>query len=85
MILGNVTKQPAASFCLHELPDFKSLSATPDYQSPATDEADLSVIAGLPGSGFVTGCNAVPGSQAEVVTVKDSTFAFHGFYIQLYD
>ena len=82
---ANVTQRPASSYCLHDLPDFKTVSATPDYQAPATDQADLSVRIGLPGSGFVTGCNAVPGSQAEVVTVRNAVFTNHGFYIQLFD
>jgi hypothetical protein len=82
---ANVTTKPASSYCLHGVAGFKSVSATPDYQSAATDSADLSVRVGLPGSGFTTGCNTVSGAQAEIVTVRNAAFTPHGFYVQLYN
>ena len=78
---SNFSKQPAASFCLSGAPAFKSIQATPDYV-PGDGDEDLTVKIGLPGSGFVGGCPG--GSQAEIVTVVDSVFLHHGFYVTLF-
>ena len=83
---SNVTTRPAASFCLHGLPTFKSVSATPDYAGTGGDEqTDKSVQIGKPGTGTVGGCGGISGLQAEVATVVDSNYLFHGIFIQLYN
>lgn len=81
---ANVTPRPAASFCISGIPAFRSVSAVPDYQSNVTDQADISAVVGLPGTGFVLGCGGIGGLQAEIATVVDSNFVPHGIFVQFY-
>jgi hypothetical protein len=82
---ANVTKRPAASYCLSGLPDFNSVSVTPDYINDVDEQTDKSAQVGIPGTGFVGGCGGVGGLQAEIATVVDSTYVHHGIYVQLFD
>lgn len=82
---ANVSVKPLASFCFTGVPQFKSVSVTPDFQSAGADNADVSALVALQGAGgFATGCAGVAGLQAEIATVVDSNFAPHGFYIQFH-
>jgi hypothetical protein len=82
---ANTENRPAASFCLSGLPDFKSVSVTPDYLNDVDEQTDKSAQVGLPGSGFVGGCGGISGLQAEIATVVDSTYMRHGIFVQLFD